>query len=50
MNSNITGKQLSIKTGMTESSVIHYLRKLQEDGTLKHIGPTKSGHWEVVKK
>ncbi|OGF48177.1 MAG: transcriptional regulator [Candidatus Firestonebacteria bacterium RIFOXYC2_FULL_39_67] len=48
MNSKITRKQLSIKTGMTESSVIHYLRKLQEEGTLKHIGSTKSGYWEVM--
>ena len=49
INPKITRSQLSIESGMTESSVIHYLRKFQENGTLKRIGPDKGGHWEVVK-
>jgi len=49
MNSEITRKQISRETRMTESSIIHYLRKLQKEGIVKHVGPTKSGRWKVLK-
>ena len=24
------------------------LRKLQKEGIIKHIGPAKGGHWEII--
>ena len=39
---------LSALTGNTPSSVRHHLRTLQTAGRIRHVGPTKTGHWEVL--
>lgn len=45
----ISRKELSEKTGLGISSVIHHLRTLQKNKHIRRIGPDKGGHWEVVK-
>lgn len=41
-------RALAETSGMSEASVRHHLRRLQAANTLRHVGPTKGGHWEVV--
>ncbi len=35
---------------MARSGISKHLHLLQESGKIKHIGPNKGGHWEVVEK
>ena len=48
-NPSLTLSQLAEAIGVTKRSVERNIRKLQEDGQLKRIGPDKGGRWEVVK-
>ncbi|MCG2738640.1 MAG: winged helix-turn-helix transcriptional regulator [Syntrophaceae bacterium] len=34
--------------GVTERSIERNIRKLQEQGQLRRIGPAKGGHWEIL--
>ncbi len=44
----ITIDEISKKTGMAIRTVKHWISVLQKSGNLMHIGPSRSGHWEVV--
>ena len=33
---------------ITEDGVKYQLEKLRKEGTIKRIGSTKSGHWEIT--
>jgi N-methylhydantoinase A len=35
-------------TPLSEASVRHHLRVLQAAQRIRHVGPTKGGHWEVL--
>ncbi len=48
-NSTITIKELSEKTGLSESGVKRVLKKLKDDGVVKRVGGLKGGCWDVVK-
>lgn len=41
-------RSLAEMLGTTTDSVRHHLRRLQEQGRLRHVGPTKNGYWEIV--
>ncbi len=43
-------KALAIALNASEASVRHHLRTLQAAGKLRHVGPTKGGHWEVIEQ
>jgi Fic family protein len=47
-NSQITIKELSEKTGLSESGVKKILRKLKADGKIRRVGSHRSGYWEIV--
>ena len=32
------------------STIRSRLRKLKKDGQLRHVGPDKGGHWEIIKR
>jgi len=49
-NSFITIAELAQQTGLSEPGIKKHLRKLQQEGFLKRIGPDKGGHWEVARK
>ena len=49
-NSIITRAELAQQIGLSESGVKKQLKKLQQKGALKRIGPDKGGHWEVVEE
>jgi ATP-dependent DNA helicase RecG len=39
---------LAVATEMTVDSVRHHLRTLKAAGRIRHVGPTKGGHWEIL--
>jgi ATP-dependent DNA helicase RecG len=44
----ITRERLAEAIGITDSGVKYQLRRLQEQGRLRRVGPDKGGRWEVV--
>lgn len=45
---DITAKALALALQLSEASVRHHLRVLQAAQRIRHVGPTKGGHWEVL--
>lgn len=48
-NSRITIADLAQQTGLSEPGIKKHLRKLQQEGLLKRIGPDKGGYWLVLR-
>ncbi|MBI5526900.1 MAG: winged helix-turn-helix transcriptional regulator [Deltaproteobacteria bacterium] len=46
---DITRQQLAQAIGLTESGVKCQLKKMQEKGLIRRVGPDKGGHWQVLK-
>lgn len=46
----LTARELQSLTGLSRTGVEYNIKKLQKEGRLKRIGPTKGGHWQVIKK
>ncbi len=44
----MTIPELSEQIGITTRAIEKNIRKLQDEGILKRIGPDKGGHWEVL--
>ena len=44
----ITRQELAIELGITDSGIKYHLKKMQDKGLLRRVGPDKGGHWEVV--
>lgn len=47
-NSKLTITELTEKLGINRSAVQRHIKYLQEKGYLMHIGPRKSGYWQVA--
>jgi predicted HTH transcriptional regulator len=47
-NEHLTIPELAGVTGVTERSIERNIRKLQDQGLLRRIGPAKGGHWRVI--
>lgn len=47
-NPEITIAELASIAGVTTRSVERNIKKLQDAGRLRRVGPGKGGHWEVV--
>ena len=45
---NLTIPELARLIGVTERSIERNIRKLQDQGLLRRVGPAKGGHWEVI--
>ena len=45
---NLTLAELAISIGKSVSAVERASAKLVKEGRLKHVGPQKGGHWEVL--
>jgi ATP-dependent DNA helicase RecG len=44
----LTIPELASLIGVTERSIERNIKKLQEQGRLRRVGPAKGGHWEVL--
>jgi len=49
-NPYITAQQIADKIGITRVGVAKQLKKLQEQGFIRRIGPDKGGHWDVSQR
>lgn len=45
---SLTSPQLAAEVGLTLDGAKYHLRRLRAAGILRHVGPRKSGHWEVL--
>ena len=48
-NPSITIPRMMAALSMSDSGIRTILRKLQAQGVIRHIGPNKTGHWEIIK-
>ena len=48
VNPTASAHELSIAVNLTVKGIEKNLRALRESGRLRHVGPTKGGHWEVL--
>ena len=46
---SITRRELASRTGLSDGGVKYHLNKLRTAHVIRHVGPTKAGHWEVLK-
>ena len=44
-----TRRELAAKIGITADGIKYHLKKLSADGVIRHVGPKKTGRWEVLK-
>ena len=44
----LTRTALAVRVGVTPEGVKYHLDKLRKAGRIRHVGPTKKGHWEVL--
>ena len=47
-NLNATAQSISKEINIASRNVQEHLRKLQEQGVIRRIGPDKGGHWEII--
>ena len=43
-----TRQQLAIVIGITPDGIKKQLDKMKKANRIKHVGPTKGGHWEII--
>jgi ATP-dependent DNA helicase RecG len=47
-NPTFSVNALATATKMSVDSVRHHIRTLKAAGRIRHVGPTKAGHWEIL--
>lgn len=45
---DLSQKKLAELSGLTLYSVRHHMESLEASGHIRHIGPTRGGHWEIL--
>jgi ATP-dependent DNA helicase RecG len=46
---DISQKELANALGMTRDGIKYHLTKMKREGVIRHVGPARGGHWEVLK-
>ena len=49
-DAKVTSTQMAESLGINRSAVSKHLKKMQENGVIKRVGPDKGGHWEIIEK
>lgn len=47
-NPDITTQVIADQIGIIRRGVAKHIKKLQEKGIIRRVGPDKGGHWEVI--
>ena len=47
-NPYITSDEIAKVLSITKKGVEWQLKKLRAENTIRHVGSTKGGHWEIV--
>jgi len=45
----ITRKELAARIGLSAEGIKYHMEKMKSSGLIRHVGPTKTGHWEILK-
>jgi predicted HTH transcriptional regulator len=45
---SLTERAMAVALEKSFSTVARTVRKLREEGRLRHVGPKKGGHWEIM--
>ena len=45
----ITRKELAARIGLSADGIKYHMEKMKSAGLIRHVGPTKAGHWEILK-
>ncbi len=48
-NPQMSQRELSKVTGLTQRGIEWNIKKLKATGRLQRVGPDKGGHWKVLK-
>jgi ATP-dependent DNA helicase RecG len=40
---------MAARIGISSDGIKYHLEKMKPDGRIRHVGPTKGGHWEILK-
>jgi predicted HTH transcriptional regulator len=46
----LTATAIAETPGKSRSAILRAGGKLREEGRLRHVGPRKGGHWEIMEK
>ena len=46
---SMTRNELAAHIGLTPDGIKYHLTKMKATGLIRRVGPTRSGHWEVLK-
>lgn len=46
---SITRRELAERIGLSDDGIKYHLDKLRAADVIRHVGPTKTGHWEILK-
>jgi ATP-dependent DNA helicase RecG len=46
---SLTRREMAGRIGISADGIKYHLDKLKAAGRISHAGPTKAGHWEVLK-
>jgi ATP-dependent DNA helicase RecG len=46
---SITRRELASQIGLTPDGIKYHLAKMTSAGLIQHVGPTKAGHWVILK-
>jgi ATP-dependent DNA helicase RecG len=46
----ITRQELAIEIAISDDGIKYHLKKMQEKGLLRRVGPDKSGHWKIIRQ
>ena len=49
-NTRISTQEMADSIGISRRAIAKTIAKLQAEGILRHIGPDKGGHWEIIQK
>jgi ATP-dependent DNA helicase RecG len=44
----MTRRELAGRLGISDSGIKYHLERMKAAGLIRHVGPTKSGYWEVL--
>lgn len=47
-NPNISTQEMADYIGINKRNILRNIKKLQENGMIRHIGNNKGGHWEIL--
>ena len=47
-NPQITTTKMAASLGINRSAVSKHIKRMQEDGIIRRVGPDKGGFWEVI--